>query len=671
MRVCQQVRALARFLIAVIAIRSAALSGRVVAEEVGAETWEAVDVGSAPFASIHTQRQRPTANVRRIIQESRSLVDLLGRKQEIRERLECDSTLSFEPVSLRHLSQGPAGTAVTEGVVQDRTLVLTLKRGELSLERRIAMEGLTVFAACLQDLLAAQGPSVTELKLRVIETGSWTAEKVVARRLADADGLRHWRLTYERGWGDAIWSLAPSGALEKVETTAPRRIIRRAAADIDGKLCHFTIPDRELLVFPVPQDLPFPERLRSLTVRLTWKGIAPEHLQLEDSRQRILKTEHLNDQHSVELVLGQPREIASAPLLPVKDAAFSKCLEETPLIQPQHPQIRDQARKWTEGAKTTHEAAQQLAQEVSLYLRGGDLIAETLSGAEALACRTGKCTEFTTLLASLARSLGLPTRVALGMRMTGGRWVGHMWCEVWVGEWIPVDAAANEVGGSPALLKLCHSDTVMGSQAARWAIAETLNVGIIAVERGESRETSVKTGIVGQTYRNVDFACRISAPTADWKVVDKSVPGIVEIRFEAPAAEEGTKAATLEFFAFGMPFKSDPNALIKAVKTGLAGKFSSLEILSDTETKVLTRPGRKLVFRRDDPKVAGRTIKTTQVLWAIDRSVFLLKLSGEESLHDAGEESFQALLSGFQEIAGDTTKLPDEAASTQTPDKTE
>lgn len=652
----------------VVAIGCIAVSGLAMAEETGTETWEAVDAGSTPFTSIHTRRQQLTANTRRTIQDSRGLVDFLGRKQEIRERLECDSTLSYEPVSLRHTSKGPSGTAVTEGVVQDRTLVITLKRGELTLERRIAMDGLTILSASLPEVLAAQDASVKELRLSVIDPESWTAEKLVAQRLADADGLRHWKLTYERGWGDGVWSLTPAGVFEKAETTAPRRNIRRASADCDEKLRHFTIPDRELLVFPVLQDLPFPERLRSLKVRLTWRGIAPEQLQLEDSRQRVLNVDIRDGQHVVEVLLEQSKEIASAPPLPVRDAALAKCLEETPLIQAQHPLIRDQARQWIDGAKTTHEAARQLAQEVSQYLRGGDLIAETLSGAEVLACRTGKCSEFTTLMASLARSCGLPTRVALGMRMTGGRWVGHMWCEVWVGQWIPVDAAANEVGGSPALLKLCHSDTILGSQAARWAVAETLNIEIMAAERNESREASVKTGVVGQTYSNADFACRISAPTVEWKVVDKSAPGIVEVRFEAPGIDERKKAATLEFFAFGMPFKSDPDALVTAVKTGLTVKFSSLEILSDTEAKVLTRPGRKLVFLRDDSKGTGSKIKTTQVLWAADRSVFLLKLSGEESLHDAVEENFKALLAGFEEVADDTMKSSDEATS---PAKTE
>jgi hypothetical protein len=106
------------------------------------------------------------------------------------------------------------------------------------------------------------------------------------------------------------------------------------------------------------------------------------------------------------------------------------------------------------------------------------MIAETLSGPEVLQSKQGKCSEYTTLFASLARSLGIPTRVVFGERMVGGHWVGHVWCEVYAGRWITVDANAGEVGGSMALLKFGHSDTVLGNQPLRWALTESLDISI-------------------------------------------------------------------------------------------------------------------------------------------------------------------------------------------------
>ena len=67
------------------------------------------------------------------------------------------------------------------------------------------------------------------------------------------------------------------------------------------------------------------------------------------------------------------------------------------------------------------EAARALSKAIAQQLQGGSLIAETHSGPEVLQCREGKCSEHATLLASMARSLGSPTRVVLGLRLVCDR----------------------------------------------------------------------------------------------------------------------------------------------------------------------------------------------------------------------------------------------------------
>lgn len=138
--------------------------------------------------------------------------------------------------------------------------------------------------------------------------------------------------------------------------------------------------------------------------------------------------------------------------------------------------------------------------------------------------RTGKCTEYTTLFGSLARAAGIPTRVALGQRRfaggTGDSWGGHMWNEVFVGEWIPVDASANEVGGSTSLLKFVHSDTVAGSQPLRRKLTESLGLSIVehTVLERTAPGFAVATGLVGRTYTDAEHAFRIDLPGDDWSV---------------------------------------------------------------------------------------------------------------------------------------------------------
>src|SRR5262249_42705623 len=61
--------------------------------------------------------------------------------------------------------------------------------------------------------------------------------------------------------------------------------------------------------------------------------------------------------------------------------------------------------------------------------------------------RRGTCGAYAVLLASFARAIGIPSRVAMGYMYAAGIWGGHAWTEVFVNnQWIPLDAAAYRPG---------------------------------------------------------------------------------------------------------------------------------------------------------------------------------------------------------------------------------
>ena len=62
--------------------------------------------------------------------------------------------------------------------------------------------------------------------------------------------------------------------------------------------------------------------------------------------------------------------------------------------------------------------------------------------------KAGDCTEHAVLAAALARAAGIPSRVVIGMAyadafcgLGGKQFLYHMWTEVYVGEWLPIDPA--------------------------------------------------------------------------------------------------------------------------------------------------------------------------------------------------------------------------------------
>ncbi|MDR1536287.1 MAG: transglutaminase domain-containing protein [Planctomycetota bacterium] len=67
--------------------------------------------------------------------------------------------------------------------------------------------------------------------------------------------------------------------------------------------------------------------------------------------------------------------------------------------------------------------------------------------ARTLAARAGDSLAQARLFAAMARALGAPSRICLGMLIRPGRAVPQAWAEIWInGVWIPVDVAVNRVG---------------------------------------------------------------------------------------------------------------------------------------------------------------------------------------------------------------------------------
>ena len=61
-----------------------------------------------------------------------------------------------------------------------------------------------------------------------------------------------------------------------------------------------------------------------------------------------------------------------------------------------------------------------------------------------LDARAGDCSEHAVLLAALSRAVGIPSRVVAGLLFRKSSFVGHMWVEVHVGEWVPLDATLKD-----------------------------------------------------------------------------------------------------------------------------------------------------------------------------------------------------------------------------------
>ncbi len=76
------------------------------------------------------------------------------------------------------------------------------------------------------------------------------------------------------------------------------------------------------------------------------------------------------------------------------------------------------------------------------------------SAIDVLKTMEGDCNEHSVLFAALARALGIPTKIYVGLVNLGGAYYYHAWCSVYLGRWVPVDPTFDEFPADAGHFKL-------------------------------------------------------------------------------------------------------------------------------------------------------------------------------------------------------------------------
>jgi len=615
------------------------------------DEWRVYIDGEQRYGYEHTtvRRQDDGTFVYRV--EARLLLDLLGQRQEISGKGTYVVSSKFEPVSLDAEGVTAAGARKAQGRVEGKQLVLVLEQGGQRRTRRIEMSTKPLLSVCLEDWLAGQPPKTTTAKCQLVDEDVLDPIAAVATLRRTDSTCTVWNVDLGADLGQSEWTFGPDGICRERVAGPMQMRTRLATAEEAKKISHRTLAGREILMFPVDKPIVAPDALTSLTVRLAWRDVPLDRFRLEDERQKIVRKSEKEGRCEA-VVRIRPHLPADSGLpLPVKQDAYRPFLAETKFIKPNDPEIVRTARTWAGNEKTALGAVRALSNGVFKHMRGGTMIVETLPGPEVLRSRQGKCSEHAILLASLARSLGIPTRIVLGMRMVSGAWVGHMWNEAYTGQWVTVDTTVDEVGKTAALLKLIDSDTVQGTQPLRWAVAASLQVSIEDFEPRVSAVGASKTGIDGLVYTNSEFACRLTAPGKNWSLEDITKPGLAAlnprtIRFSLA----GRKDVNIYFVPMSLPPAITPAILVEIRSSRIKTMVHEFKVLKNEDYCVHDMTGRLFVFCRAAGKNDPKVIRNTEVLWSDGTNFFLLNLIAPEPAHDEHAADFFKLLDSFESL---------------------
>jgi len=132
------------------------------------------------------------------------------------------------------------------------------------------------------------------------------------------------------------------------------------------------------------------------------------------------------------------------------DTDVARYLEAEPLIESDAPEILAEAERAVADAGPGARArAERLVRHVNALIEKKPTISLP-SALEVLRTRVGDCNEHTALYVAMARSLGIPARISVGLVFMHGAFYYHAWPEVYIDEgnargyWLPVDPTLNE-----------------------------------------------------------------------------------------------------------------------------------------------------------------------------------------------------------------------------------
>jgi hypothetical protein len=144
--------------------------------------------------------------------------------------------------------------------------------------------------------------------------------------------------------------------------------------------------------------------------------------------------------------------------LPCKDPAMGQYLVPSRFIRSDHPDIIKTARDIVGDEKDPVKAAALINKWVHDYLK--KVPTPTVPDAlTVLKSKQGACNEHAVLAAALARSVGLPARIAVGLIHVDGEFFYHAWVSYWSGDtWFTGDPLANRMPVGPSYVTLLYGD---------------------------------------------------------------------------------------------------------------------------------------------------------------------------------------------------------------------
>jgi transglutaminase-like putative cysteine protease len=339
-----------------------------------------------------------------------------------------------------HLSVKTASGTRTEDRVLDEPPALSL-----NLSRRLANGGLVAGArhqwSVFDPATLRNAPVVVDVGKRELVGDS--GRPVPAFRVEmEFSGLR--TTSWITDTGDVVREESPLGLITVRETAE-----RARAMAVPDKLQR-DMYDAAAIVPVGRERIDEPRDVRRLRVRLD--GVDLSSMDLDGISQTVTRA---STAAIVEIV--DPRTLAAHDA----DGTAKSYLAPEPFIESDDPAIVAEARQAIGDLRERRAQAERLTRFVNGLLEKKPTVSIP-SAREVLRTRVGDCNEHTALFVAMARAVGIPARIAVGLVFVRGAFYYHAWPEVYIEErggrglWLPVDPTLNQFPADATHLRLAR-----------------------------------------------------------------------------------------------------------------------------------------------------------------------------------------------------------------------
>jgi hypothetical protein len=340
------------------------------------------------------------------------------------------------------------------GQVRGKVLDLSVETGAGTRKETVPITEAASIPINLTDRLAAQGFAVGKtFRVDYFDPSTMAMDQVeihvIGREKSPIAGAERdvFRVrTAFKGMPIETWVDA-SGVVLK-ERTASMMTLREPKNDALSRGWSATVPMDLVDMASIRVAKPIADARRASQVVVRLSGADLTDLPLTDARQTFTDGT---------LTVGLGPVPASGYPIPYAGGDFAEFLKETPTLQSGDPEILKQARKIAGKDTDAAVVARKLHAWVFKTLTKESIVSIP-SAADVLEIKRGDCNEHAALLTALARAVGIPAKIVVGLVYNDGAFYYHAWNALYVGQWVAVDATFGQFPADATHLKVQEGD---------------------------------------------------------------------------------------------------------------------------------------------------------------------------------------------------------------------